>query len=474
MPRHSERSWRLALVLARTRRAAAKPRMATASSHAVGFQPLTRFRISRLLLLLSIFAFVLNFEDSGVYSVIAAIQHDFHLSDFGASLIPTIEATGVVVTALPFALLADRISRKWIITIGLLLWGVFTAVSGLAAGILTLYIARAVMGLSMSGYDPSAQSALNDGYPPEQRSKALAVQNTAENVGLVVGVLIEALLVSFLSWRSVFFVISVLAFAAVLLAWRALRDPVRGYYDTRPLAPPADLTIGQALGQGFRAVRQEWRFIFGSFAQMIALFGRTAQQCAFLAISFFLSLFYVGYFGLDVSTAALMVVIFNGAGLFGALLSGWIDRTFEGRFSRGAHFVVAGGSVTFCGVLFFVSLGVPVLWVSILCLVFAGLGMGGALPPLSTAIGDVNGANRRAFAYSAQIIPAWFISALVPPVIGAVADTLSSLKVSLMAFAALLVVAGLVMVFSYPRLNKEVTAFRGTVPVPTQDAGLSS
>lgn len=419
--------------------------------------------------LLSVFAFILNAEDSAVYAVIGAIQQEFHLTNFEASLIPAVEATGVIITALPLALLADRMSRAKIITWGLLFWGLFTVASGLALGLATLLIARGFMGLSMSGYDSSAQSDLNDEYPPQQRSRALAVQNTAENVGLVVGVTVEAILVSFLNWRSVFFSVSGLAFAAVMLAWFFLRDPIRGQFDPQPFQTPAmKMSIRHALREGFQAIRLEWRHIFGSFPQMIALFGRTAQQCAFLCISFFLSLFFIGYYGFNLTSAALMVTVFNGAGLVGALASGWVDRRLEVRFSRGVHFVVAGAAIVACGVLFFASLAFTLLPATIGCLVLAGVGMGGALPPLSTAIGDVNGANRRAFAYMAQLIPSWFISALVPIPIGILADTLASLKGSLMSFAGLLVVAGVALIFSYPRLNKEAEAFQRTAASVTE------
>jgi MFS family permease len=430
----------------------------------------TRFKISRLLWLLSIFAFILNFEDSAVYAVSPLIQQEFHLSDLQISFIPAIEAFGVLLTAFPLALLADRRSRSRIISWSLLLWGLFTAVSGLAVGLGTLLLARLCLGLSMSGYDPSAQSSLVDGYHPQQRSKALAVQNTAENVGLVIGVAGEGILTAFLSWRSVFFSVSALAFAAVLLAWLALRDPIRGFYDGQKAQTPASMTVRQALSTGVKEIRQEWRSIFGSVVQMVALFGRTVQQCAFLAISFFLPLFFVGYYGFDALTAAQMVVVFNGAGLFGAFFSGWVDRGLERRFNRGVHFVVAGGGIIGCGILFFASLAFTFFPVTLLCLALAGVGMGSTLPPLSTAIGDVNGANRRAFAYSAQIIPSWFISALMPIFVGAIADTLASLKVSLMIFAGLLVVAGVVLVCFRGKLTQEAQAFQAqSISAPQEE-----
>ena len=49
--------------------------------------------------------------------------------------------------------------------------------------------------------------------------------------------------------------------------------------------------------------------------------------------------------------------------------------------------------------------------------------------------------------------------ALTPLLIGFVADQLDRLKLSLMGFAALLVVAGVALILTPPRLNKEAGAF---------------
>src|SRR4029079_12711061 len=76
---------------------------------------------------------LLNYLDRLVVSaVLPKIQDDLHLSNFMGGLLATVFLVGYFVTAPVFGALGDRVSRKWLICFGVIVWSAATCASGLA------------------------------------------------------------------------------------------------------------------------------------------------------------------------------------------------------------------------------------------------------------------------------------------------------------------------------------------------------
>ena len=75
--------------------------------------------------------------------MVGPIKHDFHITDVQFAML-TGGAFGIFYTVmgLPIGWLADRYSRKWIITTGIALWSLMTAACGLAGKFSSLLTAR--------------------------------------------------------------------------------------------------------------------------------------------------------------------------------------------------------------------------------------------------------------------------------------------------------------------------------------------
>ena len=153
-------------------------------------------------------AFFLNQADRALFGLLTVpIQDDLGLTDVQIGAINTaLFATLAVVT--PFAgALGDRFSRKWIVTLSLIGWSLFTLLTGLVGGFAGMMLFRSIAaGAGEACYMPSALPLLAQ-HHRETRSIALSVHQSMLYVGLFIsGALIGALyLLLGSSWRNLFF-----------------------------------------------------------------------------------------------------------------------------------------------------------------------------------------------------------------------------------------------------------------------------
>jgi len=84
---------------------------------------------------------------------------------------------------LPIARLADRGNRRNIIAVGIALWSLMTALSGLAGTYWRLLLARIGVGVGEAALAPPGTSMLADYFPPERLGTAMSVYSTAIFIG---------------------------------------------------------------------------------------------------------------------------------------------------------------------------------------------------------------------------------------------------------------------------------------------------
>lgn len=136
-------------------------------------------------LLLLLLAYILSFIDRNVMAVlIGPIRSDFAISDFQYSLLHGFAfSMFYIVMGLPIARLADRHSRKWIITVGLVSWSLMTCLCGAARSFFTLFLARIGVGVGEATLSPAAFSMLGDLFPREKLARALAIYSLGITLG---------------------------------------------------------------------------------------------------------------------------------------------------------------------------------------------------------------------------------------------------------------------------------------------------
>ena len=189
--------------------------------------------------------YILNFIDRQILSILAVdIKADLGLTDSDMGFLGGAAfAVFYALFGIPLGRLADNWGRVKLLTIGLALWSLMTALSGFARNQLELTMARMGVGVGEATASPTAYSLISDYFPKRQRATALAIYSSGLYIGGGVSLFVGALIVKtwngaypaggpmgLVGWQAAFLAVGI---PGVLVAlWVAsLREPKRGAMD---------------------------------------------------------------------------------------------------------------------------------------------------------------------------------------------------------------------------------------------------
>ncbi|MFO1446016.1 DHA2 family efflux MFS transporter permease subunit [Bacillus sp. Bva_UNVM-123] len=135
---------------------------------------------------------------------------------------------------LPAGLLGDRLGRKKILLLGLLLFGIASIVCAYADTVVALIVGRALLGLGAALLVPLSMALIPVLFAEEERSKAIGVWVMANAVGIPLGPIVGGWLLNHYAWGSVFLInipFVVVAMAAIGLLLKESRGDVRTRVD---------------------------------------------------------------------------------------------------------------------------------------------------------------------------------------------------------------------------------------------------
>src|SRR5277367_588429 len=181
-----------------------------------------------ILAFINLFSYLDRYVVSGVLESLK--QSNLGLTDTNLGSLMSGFLIVYTVLAPVFGALGDRRSRPRLIALGVACWSVATALSGFAVNYLTLFLARAAVGVGEAAYVTIAPSLLSDYFPVRQRGRIMAIFFCAIPVGSALGYVVGGLVDKHYGWRMAFFIAGGpgLLLAALCLL---LRDPPRGSQD---------------------------------------------------------------------------------------------------------------------------------------------------------------------------------------------------------------------------------------------------
>ena len=187
---------------------------------------LTSFQI-RLLAVLALTNFVNFAARFAVVPLIPLLRDHFRATDAQLGSLQTWLLVVLALASFPFGFLADRLSRKLIIAIGIFLWSAACFAGGLVTTFSAFLIARAMVGLGEAAYAPAAQSMISGAFPQERRAFAQAIFATGMLLGGAGGLAFGGLVGPRYGWQGTLFAIAILGVLPALALF-GLEDPPRG------------------------------------------------------------------------------------------------------------------------------------------------------------------------------------------------------------------------------------------------------
>ena len=177
--------------------------------------------------------------DVGLLSfIMAALKHDWNLSATQVGWIGGINSIGMALGALVFGLLADRIGRKKVFILTLLMFSVASGLSALATTLVMLLVLRLFIGLGLGGELPVASTLVAESVPAHERGRIVVLLESFWALGWILAALIAYFIIPSHGWRIALLLGALPALYAVYLR---LRLP-----DSPRFAPPTAAHTGFA------------------------------------------------------------------------------------------------------------------------------------------------------------------------------------------------------------------------------------
>jgi MFS family permease len=218
---------------------------------------------ARVVALLTLAAFI-NYIDRGNLATAGPLIRDqFALSNAQLGVLLSAFFWSYAPSQLPAGWFAERLDPRRLLAAGLTVWGVATALSGLASGFTMLLVLRVMLGLGESVMYPASFKILAREATEGQRGRANGFLASGLHLGSAFGTLVGALLMARFGWRIVF-----VAAGCVSLLWL-------WPWLTTPRPAVTELTRGDVKGPSTLTLlrnRELWGSCLGAFCGAYALY----------------------------------------------------------------------------------------------------------------------------------------------------------------------------------------------------------
>ena len=302
-------------------------------------RPARRIRLWIVLGILTL-AYTIGFIDRQVLNLLVEpIKTDFVLSDFQVSLLQGVAFSGAYMVFSPvFGRWVDMAPRRNVLLGSMVVWSIFTAMSGLARGFWQLFATRSGVGAAEAGLTPATWSLLSDTFDSKRLPFAFSIFMMAPYLGGGLALLFGGLALRWVSasgyqdialfndlapWQATFMLVSLPGlFCAFLLFF--VREPARsGGNEGAHTMPIREVLTTLVRRRGFYGY-----FYVGMACNFIPLYAFPAWMPAFAMRRFGIGISEVG---VDYGIVTL------ASGIIGVLSGPFLGRMLERKGYKDAY-----------------------------------------------------------------------------------------------------------------------------------------
>ncbi|AKS31441.1 MFS transporter [Mycolicibacterium goodii] len=309
-------------------------------------------RLQRRVLLLCLGVLVLDGIDVAVVSFIApSLIADWGISKAQLGPVVTSGLLGLAVGSLVAGPLADRFGRRRIIIGSLVFFGLMSAATALAGGVLEFSLLRVLTGFGLGAAMPNATTLVSEYAPARRRSAMMAITYCGMTLGSAIAGYLTSVIVDIASWHWVLVVGGVLPLIYAVVIAAALPESPK-YLARMPerraeLNALMDRVVPEPIPADTQFMLDEPPA--GSRAPFVALLGGRFRLGTLTIWTGFIAAFFIVYLmnswlpilmtdvGFALSTAATIGLLLQVGGTIGNIGIGWLMDRF------GLHRIVAIG-----------------------------------------------------------------------------------------------------------------------------------
>jgi MFS family permease len=166
-------------------------------------------------------AMIMYIQRVAISAAIVPIAADLHLDQKERGLVLGAFGLSYALFEIPMGLMGDKLGVRWVLTQVVLLWSLFTALTGAAWNGVSLWVIRFLFGAGEAGCFPNLTRMLSAWLPLSERVKAQAVMWAFGRWGGALAPPVAIFVIGLFGWRVGFVALSLLgvAWVALFLPW---------------------------------------------------------------------------------------------------------------------------------------------------------------------------------------------------------------------------------------------------------------
>lgn len=331
-------------------------------------------------------------------TILPSLISDFQISLYTAGLLVSSFALPYALLQTPFGYLSDRIGRKRILVLGLLIYSFATLLSGLSQNSLQLGMTQFLAGIGGATYHPSGISLLSFVVDRKKIGQAQGFHQSGGAIGSFIAPLLAAYIGTIFGWRYSFIFLSLFGLITTIVVLFGITDTTNINDEENKEENP------EMKHFDFKAIRLIITLFSFGFVQVIAFRGLLA----------FLTTYTTEKYAIGLESASQLLAILQLVGIFGSPLFGRISDSI-GRKTTLAILAISQALLMYS--ITYASMGVLIFLLGAMGLVAFGM--------LAVTDGWITSMNARAIMgtlLGVALTASFFSGAVVNPIVGFFAD----------------------------------------------------
>ncbi len=173
-----------------------------------------------------------------------SIQKSFDASISDLAWFMNAYTLAFAVLLIPFSVLGERFGRKRMFLLGVVIFTIGSALSGLSSSSMELILSRVMQGVGGAAIVPLSLTLVNRAFPENKRAAALGIWSGISGLGLSLGPLIGGLIIEGAPWQLIFWVNLPVGILAFIFGVKWLEE---SHGEKKPISIVGILLLGSAL-----------------------------------------------------------------------------------------------------------------------------------------------------------------------------------------------------------------------------------
>jgi MFS family permease len=171
----------------------------------------------RVLIFLFFLLFITYLDRVSIALLDKWIISEFHLSNTQWGTIGGAFALSYALFEIPSGAWGDHIGQRVTFIRIVLWWSLFTALTGLTAGFISMLLVRFLFGMGEAGAFPNSTAVISKWFPSQETSRGIAIAFSGMYAGMAIAPFIVIAIAEAYGWRSTFIVNGAIGLAWVLV-----------------------------------------------------------------------------------------------------------------------------------------------------------------------------------------------------------------------------------------------------------------